>query len=509
MTDKLSKHGNFGYVTFKDASSLNKIQQIGVHVIDGKRVNCRIDDSAVNSSKIEQSSQSFSSYKSKKIFLGGLIQTVNEDDLFDYFCKYGSIEQCIVMRDKFSQKSRGFGFIVFTHEETVDKVMKNGNIHILQGKHFECKVAVPKDIISTNSDCKETQERKNTHDVKDKSNCSYFNDPPLFDISHNESNFVNVNSSNKFPKVNSFNNLNNRKDNNNSFKTRRNSKITVGNSTRGKQDENSSMRSHVLNIPKLSINSDCVYNGINSINSKNTVSNGNFKYSENINMENQNPRVLFSPTNTTGFSDVSIYDITMGGAPETSQIHTKRSSISSSSMKKGYNVDESYIGSNQNPYDIRSNFDNCNNYNDNNNMRGCQNQANNMQFNCSQMYGTFNYAPPIGNCMNSFKMTQLNQKFGPQSNQSLSYFQGGSFVNENAYINQKPYSPEVYIETNTAPQSHYTKSSLTNETRSQPKVNGELGSKATDQKNFQSNRSLLSRKKGTKKDSTMKCPLDW
>lgn len=70
------------------------------------------------------------------------------DTLIEYFRGYGDIEQVVVMRDKYTKKSRCFGFVVFTSTKTVDEIMSSGDIHTLHGKHFECKVAVPKDIIN-------------------------------------------------------------------------------------------------------------------------------------------------------------------------------------------------------------------------------------------------------------------------------------------------------------------------------------------------------------------------
>lgn len=51
------------------------------------------------------------------------------------------------MRDKNTNKSRCFGFVVFKEESTVDYIMKTDN-HYLNGKRFECKVAVPKEVIN-------------------------------------------------------------------------------------------------------------------------------------------------------------------------------------------------------------------------------------------------------------------------------------------------------------------------------------------------------------------------
>jgi hypothetical protein len=46
---------------------------------------------------------------SNKIFVGGLGQGVNTVQLRNYFERYGEIIDCVVMIDKRTQRSRGFG----------------------------------------------------------------------------------------------------------------------------------------------------------------------------------------------------------------------------------------------------------------------------------------------------------------------------------------------------------------------------------------------------------------
>jgi RNA recognition motif-containing protein len=53
-----------------------------------------------------------------KLFVGGLPFATEEQDLFDYFGSYGKVEKYVVMRDRVTQKKRGFGFVLisFTSE---------------------------------------------------------------------------------------------------------------------------------------------------------------------------------------------------------------------------------------------------------------------------------------------------------------------------------------------------------------------------------------------------------
>jgi RNA recognition motif-containing protein len=54
---------------------------------------------------------------SKKLFVGSLDWGVTEQDLQDLFSSHGAVEEAIVIKDKFSGRSKGFGFVTFTNDE--------------------------------------------------------------------------------------------------------------------------------------------------------------------------------------------------------------------------------------------------------------------------------------------------------------------------------------------------------------------------------------------------------
>jgi len=84
------------------------------------------------------------SYNPRKIFVGGLPHGLTECDFKKYFSQFGDIEDCVVMYDRNTGKPRGFGFITYTDERSIDLVMKNKLQHKLNGKWIECKRATPK-----------------------------------------------------------------------------------------------------------------------------------------------------------------------------------------------------------------------------------------------------------------------------------------------------------------------------------------------------------------------------
>ena len=58
----------------------------------------------------------------KKIFLGGIGESIEEDDLKNYFSQYGKVEQVVIPTDKEKNQRRGFAFVVFDNTDDVDKI---------------------------------------------------------------------------------------------------------------------------------------------------------------------------------------------------------------------------------------------------------------------------------------------------------------------------------------------------------------------------------------------------
>lgn len=77
-----------------------------------------------------------------KIFVGGLAPEITEKEFGDYFSAFGIVKDAVVMVDRNTGLSRGFGFVTFEKEDTVDLIMKQE--HEIMGKYIETKRAEPR-----------------------------------------------------------------------------------------------------------------------------------------------------------------------------------------------------------------------------------------------------------------------------------------------------------------------------------------------------------------------------
>ena len=64
-------------------------------------------------------------------------------DFRNYFEQFGILEDCVILKDKRTQKPRGFGFVTYSSLRSVQQVTKMRDEHYIQGKWVDCKSAIP------------------------------------------------------------------------------------------------------------------------------------------------------------------------------------------------------------------------------------------------------------------------------------------------------------------------------------------------------------------------------
>ncbi|KAF8401011.1 hypothetical protein HHK36_014314 [Tetracentron sinense] len=137
MKDKHTRRPRgFGFVTFANPDAVDEVLKDD-HVIDGRTVE-------VKRTVPREDMQVKVGSKTKKIFVGGIPTSFTEDELKEYFSSYGNIVEHQLMLDHSTGRSRGFGFVTFESEDTVEEIISEGRTHELGGKQVEIKKAEPR-----------------------------------------------------------------------------------------------------------------------------------------------------------------------------------------------------------------------------------------------------------------------------------------------------------------------------------------------------------------------------
>lgn len=80
----------------------------------------------------------------KKLYVGNLDYSVVQDDLKEHFAQAGSVVDAVVITDKYSGRSKGFGFVEMASEEEAKKAIETFNEKEFKGRNIVVNEARPK-----------------------------------------------------------------------------------------------------------------------------------------------------------------------------------------------------------------------------------------------------------------------------------------------------------------------------------------------------------------------------
>ena len=85
------------------------------------------------------------------IYVSNLSFNVQDEDLRDYFQDYGEVSSAKIITDKFTNRSRGFGFVEMSDDAAAEKAIKELNGAMVDGRSISVTVAKPREERSNNN----------------------------------------------------------------------------------------------------------------------------------------------------------------------------------------------------------------------------------------------------------------------------------------------------------------------------------------------------------------------
>lgn len=80
-----------------------------------------------------------------KLFVGGLPYSVDNNKLNEMFAAFGQVVSAAVIMDKFTNQSKGFGFVEMANDEDAQKAIKALDGQDYEGRRLGVSVARPRE----------------------------------------------------------------------------------------------------------------------------------------------------------------------------------------------------------------------------------------------------------------------------------------------------------------------------------------------------------------------------
>ena len=79
------------------------------------------------------------------IYVSNLSYNVTDEDLQEFFAEYGAVTSARVITDKFTNRSRGFGFVEMSDDEAAKKAIAELDGGIVEGRAIKVSEARPRE----------------------------------------------------------------------------------------------------------------------------------------------------------------------------------------------------------------------------------------------------------------------------------------------------------------------------------------------------------------------------
>jgi len=120
--------------------------------LESKQENCRQNRKDQRSGETKSNAQPPSHYAEdrRKLFVGGLPTDITDPEFRDFFSQFGELHESLVMFDRETRRSRGFGFVTYVNPDVAKSLLQMGSHGdgigrlVMRGKTCEVKAAAPK-----------------------------------------------------------------------------------------------------------------------------------------------------------------------------------------------------------------------------------------------------------------------------------------------------------------------------------------------------------------------------
>lgn len=79
-----------------------------------------------------------------KLFVGSLPWSITSDSLAELFAQYGEITEAMVISDRDTGRSKGFGFVTFAKDEDAQKALEMDGREV-EGRKIVVNIAKPRE----------------------------------------------------------------------------------------------------------------------------------------------------------------------------------------------------------------------------------------------------------------------------------------------------------------------------------------------------------------------------
>lgn len=142
MNQHVGRSRCFGFITYSTPEEADAAMAAKPHAIEGNSVELKraIAREDANNPDILANV--------KKIFVGGVKDHIEADNLTEYFSQFGAVEKAEIISDKQTGRKRGFGFVFFEETDSATKAALT-KYHTISGNKVEVKKALTKQEMST------------------------------------------------------------------------------------------------------------------------------------------------------------------------------------------------------------------------------------------------------------------------------------------------------------------------------------------------------------------------